>query len=54
MGVLNKYPYNFLLLPSETTEPPSFLSLFLLLTLPSWGFSGILSQFPGEKPERSL
>lgn len=22
MGVLNKYPYNFLLLPSETTEPP--------------------------------
>lgn len=55
MGVLSKYPCNFLLLPSETTEPfPSLLPVFLLPTPPSWGSSGILGQFPGEKPERSL
>lgn len=54
MGVLSKHPCNFLLLPSETTEPPSLLPFFLFPTPPSWGFSGILSQFPGEKPEISL
>lgn len=51
--MLGKHPCSFLLRPSETTE--LFFRLPLLPT-PSqlWGFSGIQSHFPLEKPESSF